>query len=163
MRDYGCMLRAYRRPIVDAMLRCNEHSTFIPVLANSFARNATEIDVAHEERAAGPSRYGLAKLISLNLDLLTSMTTFPLRVLSVLGVMISILGCGFGVFLLVMRLVLGADWAAEGVFTLFAILFIFIGAQFVGLGMLGEYIGRIYSDVRARPLYFVSEVVRGDP
>jgi undecaprenyl-phosphate 4-deoxy-4-formamido-L-arabinose transferase len=162
MRDYGCMLRAYRRPIVDAMLRCNEHSTFIPVLANTFARNATEIEVAHEARPAGRSRYTLTRLINLQLDLLTSMTTFPLRVLSVLGVLISVLGCGFGVFLLIMRLMLGADWAAEGVFTLFAILFIFIGAQFVGLGMLGEYIGRIYSDVRARPLYFVSEVRRGD-
>lgn len=162
MRDYGCMLRGYRRPIVDAMLRCREHSTFIPVLANTFARRTTEIEVAHEARTVGRSRYTLRGLINLQLDLLTSMTTFPLRVLSVLGVMISILGCGFGLFLLVMRLLLGADWAAEGVFTLFAILFIFIGAQFVGLGMLGEYIGRIYSDVRARPLYFVSEVRRGD-
>jgi undecaprenyl-phosphate 4-deoxy-4-formamido-L-arabinose transferase len=62
-------------------------------------------------------------------------------------------------FLFVMRLIHGPEWAAEGVFTLFAILFIFIGAQFLGMGLLGEYIGRIYHDVRARPRYFVERIV----
>jgi len=159
MSDYGCMLRAYRRPIVHAMLRCNERSTFIPVLANSFARKTAEIEVRHEERSDGNSKYGLWKLLNLQFDLLTSMTTFPLRLLSVFGSLISAIGMGFGVFLLVMRLVYGSAWAAEGTFTLLAILFIFIGAQFVGLGLLGEYIGRIYHDVRGRPRYFVHRVV----
>jgi undecaprenyl-phosphate 4-deoxy-4-formamido-L-arabinose transferase len=159
MHDYGCMLRAYRRHVVDAMLQCHERSTFIPILANSFARKTTEIEVGHAERTEGDSKYGLWKLINLQFDLLTSMTTFPLRVLSVLGSVISAAGVGFGIFLLIMRLVYGSDWAAEGIFTLFAILFIFIGAQFIGMGLLGEYIGRIYDDVRARPRYFVHRVV----
>lgn len=161
MHDYGCMLRAYRRSIVDAMLGCHERSTFIPVLANSFARRTTEMEVHHEPRSTGVSKYGLWKLINLQFDLLTSMTTFPLRLLSVLGALISALGIGFGLFLLLMRLVLGSAWAAEGVFTLFAVLFVFVGAQFVGMGLLGEYIGRIYQDVRARPQYFVLKVVGG--
>jgi len=159
MHDYGCMLRAYRRHIVEAMLKCHERSTFIPVLANSFARTTTEIEVRHEIRFNGASKYGLWKLINLQFDLLTSMTTFPLRLLSVLGGLISAIGIGFGMFLFVMRLVHGLEWAAEGVFTLFAVLFIFIGAQFVGMGLLGEYIGRIYHDVRARPRYFVQRVI----
>ncbi|MCJ7684446.1 MAG: glycosyltransferase [Desulfobacteraceae bacterium] len=159
MHDYGCMLRAYHRRIVDAMLQCHERSTFIPVLANSFAGHTSEIDVDHAERSAGDSKYGLWKLINLQFDLLTSMTTFPLRLLNLLGVIISALGVGFGIFLFVMRLIYGPDWAAAGVFTLFAILFIFIGAQFLGMGLLGEYIGRIYSDVRARPRYFVESVM----
>jgi undecaprenyl-phosphate 4-deoxy-4-formamido-L-arabinose transferase len=159
MHDYGCMLRAYRRRIVEAMLQCHERSTFIPVLANSFAARTAEIDVHHSRRSAGDSKYGLWKLINLQFDLLTSMTTFPLRLLNVLGVAISALGMGFGLFLFIMRLIYGPDWAAAGVFTLFAILFIFIGAQFLGMGLLGEYIGRIYSDVRARPRYFVEEIV----
>jgi len=158
MHDYGCMLRAYNRRIVDAMLQCHERSTFIPVLANSFAAHTAEIDVHHAERSAGDSKYGLWKLINLQFDLLTSMTTFPLRLLNLLGVIISTLGVGFGIFLFVMRLIYGPDWAAAGVFTLFAILFIFIGAQFLGMGLLGEYIGRIYGDVRARPRYFVERV-----
>lgn len=159
MHDYGCMLRAYRRHIVEAMLQCHERSTFVPVLANSFARHTTEIEVRHEKRSNGDSKYDLWKLISLQFDLLTSMTTFPLRVLNVLGVVISAAGFGLGLLLFVLRLIHGPEWAAEGVFTLFAILFIFIGAQFVGMGLLGEYIGRIYHDVRARPRYFVERVV----
>ena len=158
MHDYGCMLRAYRRHIVEAMLKCREHSTFIPILANSFARTTTEIDVKHEARKLGESKYNLMKLAMLQFDLLTSMTTFPLRVLSILGGIISAAGIGFGIFLLIMRIYYGAEWAAQGVFTLFAVLFIFVGAQFVAMGLLGEYIGRIYYDVRARPRYFVERV-----
>jgi len=159
MNDYGCMLRAYRRPIVQAMLQCKEHSTFIPILANSFARTTSEITVSHESRLRGDSKYSVFKLISLQFDLLTSMSTFPLRLLSLLGTGIAISGMGFAAFLLIMRLFMGAEWAAQGVFTLFAILFIFIGAQFIGLGLLGEYIGRIYHDVRARPRYFIQEII----
>jgi len=158
MHDYGCMLRAYRRHIVNAMLMCNEHSTFIPILANGFARTTSEIEVKHEPRRQGESKYDFMKLVMLQFDLLTSMTTFPLRLLSILGGIVSLAGIGFGSFLLIMRLLYGAEWAAEGVFTLFAILFIFVGAQFIGMGLLGEYIGRIYYDVRARPRYFVQRV-----
>lgn len=162
MHDYGCMLRAYRRSVVDAMLQCHERSTFIPILANSFARKTTEIEVSHAARSEGDSKYSLWRLINLQFDLLTSMTTFPLRVLSVVGALISMAGVGFGIFLLIMRLIYGPHWAAEGIFTLFAILFIFVGAQFVGMGLLGEYIGRIYHDVRARPRYFIHKVVGRD-
>jgi undecaprenyl-phosphate 4-deoxy-4-formamido-L-arabinose transferase len=158
MHDYGCMLRAYRREIVEAMLQCHERSTFIPILANCFARRTTEIQVRHSQRAVGDSKYSLWRLVNLQFDLLTSMTTFPLRLLSLLGTVISLAGVGFGVFLLVLRLIEGSGWAVQGVFTLFAILFMFVGAQFIGLGLLGEYLGRIYSDVRARPRYFVHKV-----
>jgi undecaprenyl-phosphate 4-deoxy-4-formamido-L-arabinose transferase len=162
MHDYGCMLRAYRRAIVDAMLQCAERSTFIPILANSFAGSTAEIQVTHASRERGESKYSLWKLVSLQFDLLTSMSTFPLRLLSFLGAMISMCGVGFGVLLMVLRFVYGAVWAAQGVFTLFAILFIFIGAQFVGLGLLGEYIGRIYHDVRGRPRFFIQDIRGAD-
>ncbi|OWO80196.1 undecaprenyl-phosphate 4-deoxy-4-formamido-L-arabinose transferase [Photorhabdus luminescens] len=159
MGDYGCMLRAYRRHIVDAMLQCHERSTFIPILANTFARKTIEIDVAHAEREFGDSKYSFMKLINLMYDLLTCLTTAPLRFLSVVGSVIAVSGFLLAVLLVVLRLIFGAIWAAEGVFTLFAILFMFIGAQFVAMGLLGEYIGRIYNDVRARPRYFIQKVV----
>ena len=158
MRDYGCMLRAYSSRVVKAMLECTERSTFIPVLANSFARRTAEVEVRHVERKGGESKYDLWKLINLQFDLLTSMTTFPLRLLTVVGVLIALVGLGFGGFLLLMRLIEGPEWAVQGVFTLFAILFVFVGAQFVGMGLLGEYLGRVYKDVRARPRYLVHEV-----
>jgi len=159
MRDYGCMLRGYRRSIVEAMLQCHEHSTFIPVLANSFANRTAEVEVAHAERENDTSKYDIWKLINLQFDLLTSMTTFPLRLLSLLGGGIALVGFLFSFLLLGMRLFYGAAWAAEGVLTVFAVLFIFIGVQLLAMGLLGEYIGRIYEDVRARPRYFVREVV----
>ncbi len=158
MHDYGCMLRAYRADVVRAMLSCRESSTFIPALANNFAGKTTEIEVQHAERTAGDSKYSLWKLINLQFDLLTSITTFPLRLLSVLGVIIAVAGGIFGVLLIILRIIYGPEWAAEGVFSLFAILFIFIGAQFIGLGLLGEYIGRIYDDVRARPRSFIKKI-----
>ena len=161
MTDYGCMLRAYRRHIVTAMLQCREHSTFIPVLANSFAGKAVEIPVMHAQRSGGESKYSLWKLINLQFDLLTSMSTLPLRLLSLLGVLVAGTGIGFGLFLGLMRLVFGSEWAVQGVFSLFAMLFIFIGLQFIGMGLLGEYLGRIYHDVRDRPRYFVEKVVGG--
>lgn len=163
MQDYGCMLRAYQRPIVEAMLLCPERSTFIPILANSFARTTAEIPVAHAERGAGESKYSLWKLVSLQFDLLTSMSTFPLRLLSLFGVAIAACGIGFGLLLFILRVVYGAAWAGDGIFSLFAVLFVFIGAQFVGLGLLGEYIGRIYHDVRGRPRYFIRNVVGAAP
>lgn len=159
MGDYGCMLRAYRRQVVEAMLHCHERSTFIPILANSFARRTTEINVGHAEREFGDSKYSLFKLINLMYDLITCLTTTPLRLLSLIGSVIAVSGFLLSVILIAMRLVLGPEWAAEGVFTLFAVLFTFIGAQFVGMGLLGEYIGRIYNDVRARPRYFVQKVI----
>lgn len=162
MGDYGCMLRAYRRHIIDAMLNCHERSTFIPILANTFARKATEIPVHHAEREFGDSKYSFMRLINLMYDLVTCLTTTPLRMLSVFGSVIALAGFTLSVLLVVLRLAFGPQWAAEGVFMLFAVLFMFIGAQFVGMGLLGEYIGRIYTDVRARPRYFIQRVVSRD-
>ncbi|WP_449548989.1 undecaprenyl-phosphate 4-deoxy-4-formamido-L-arabinose transferase [Lelliottia amnigena] len=162
MGDYGCMLRAYRRHIVDAMLHCHERSTFIPILANTFARKAIEIPVHHAEREFGESKYSFMRLINLMYDLVTCLTTTPLRMLSVFGSIIAVLGFALSVLLVVLRLAFGPQWAAEGVFMLFAVLFMFIGAQFVAMGLLGEYIGRIYTDVRARPRYFIQRVVSRD-
>jgi undecaprenyl-phosphate 4-deoxy-4-formamido-L-arabinose transferase len=159
--DYGCMLRAYRRDIVDAILECEEHSAYIPALANSFAGHAGEVFVEHAERSAGRSKYSIWSLLNLYFDLLVSASTVPLRLLSVIGTGLALLGATFGFLLLVLRFVLGPDWAAQGVFTIFAVLFIFLGVQLLGMGLLGEYIGRISRDVQGRPRYLVRETVGG--
>lgn len=159
MHDYGCMLRAYDRKVVDAILECRERSTFVPVLANGFARRTTEIDVSHAERKAGESKYGFMKLVNLMFDLMTTMTTAPLRLLSIVGVLMSVLGIGFGVLLIGLRLYFGPEWAVGGVFTLLGIAFFFLGLQFVAMGLLGEYMGRIQIDVRERPRYFIDRIV----
>jgi len=159
LSDYGCMLRGYRRAVIEALLQCRERSLFIPILANQFARRITEVPVSHKEREGSESKYSLWKLVNLQFDLLTSVTQFPLRLLSIGGGLLAASGIIFGAFLMVMRLIFGASWAAEGVFTLFSILFVFSGFQLIGMGLLGEYIGRIYHDVRARPRYFVERCI----
>jgi undecaprenyl-phosphate 4-deoxy-4-formamido-L-arabinose transferase len=153
--DYGCMLRAYRRDIVDAVLACGDRSAYVPALANSFAGNVHEVEVDHAERHAGESKYSLLKLMNLYFDLLVSATTAPLRLMSMIGIGLAVAGAAFGLLLLVLRFVYGPDWAAQGVFTIFAILFIFLGVQLIGMGLLGEYIGRISRDVQARPRFIV--------
>ncbi len=163
MSDYGCMLRAYRRSIVDAMLACRERSTFIPILANSFARHTTEVLVQHAEREHGDSKYSPMRLINLMFDLITCMTTTPLRLLSIIGFSMALLGGVFAILLIVLRLIFGATWAGDGTFVLFAVLFVFTGGQFIGMGLLGEYLGRMYSDVRARPRFFIEKIVRAEP
>ncbi len=161
LKDFGSMLRGYSREVVNGILENPEYRTFIPALATFFAKKSIEIPVKHEERAAGESKYSLLKLFSLQLDLMTGFSLWPLRTLFFAGVFTALLGIGLGIFLIVMRLIHGPGWAAEGVFTLFAILFCFIGAQFFALGLLGEYIGRIFQAVRKRPPYIIREISRG--
>lgn len=158
LTDWGCMLRAYRRHVVKYMLLTQEHSTFIPALATSFSKDVTEIEVSHEERYAGETKYSLTKLISLQFDLVTSFSEFPLKFMLYMGLCLAFLGFTFGIVLAVARLSFGAAWAAEGVFTLFAVLFFFIGAQFLAFGVMGEYVGRIYREVKKRPPYTIRRV-----
>ena len=153
MSDYGCMLRAYHRSIIDNINRCGESTTFIPALAQTFASNPTEIEVAHAERAAGESKYSLYKLIRLNFDLMTGFSVVPLQLFALFGMATSLLSLAFGLFLLVRRFIVGAE--VEGVFTLFAILFFFIGIIIMGIGIVGEYVGRIYQEVRKRPRFVI--------
>ena len=157
MSDQGCMLRAYSRPIIDAINSCREVSTFIPALAYSFAQRPTEIEVAHEERHAGESKYSLYSLIRLNFDLMTGFSLVPLQAFSMVGIVIALLSALFVVFLAVRRLIVGPE--AEGLFTLFGIVFFLMGIVLFGVGLIGEYVGRIYLQVRHRPRYLVDAVL----
>jgi undecaprenyl-phosphate 4-deoxy-4-formamido-L-arabinose transferase len=157
MTDQGCMLRAYSRGIVQAINQTRDISTYIPALAYSFAHRPTEIEVAHEERFAGESKYSLYSLIKLNFDLMTGFSTAPLQIFSFVGIGISLLSIAFVVFLAIRRLIVGPE--AEGLFTLFGIAFFLIGITLFGIGLLGEYVGRIYEQVRLRPRFMIEAVL----
>jgi undecaprenyl-phosphate 4-deoxy-4-formamido-L-arabinose transferase len=158
MTDQGCMLRAYKRPIIDAIVRSGANNTFIPALAYSFAGNPTEVGVKHEERHAGVSNYSLYMLIRLNFDLITGFSLAPLQVFTMVS-----LACAAGSFLLMIILALrrfvfvGPE--EGGLFTLFGILFFLISVTMVGIGLIGEYVGRTYQVVRVRQRYFVREMI----
>jgi len=156
MTDYGCMLRAYHRNVVENINRCQEASTFIPALAQTFAASPSEVEVAHAERLEGESKYSLYKLIRLNFDLMTGFSVVPLQLFALMGLLTSLFAVAFALFLLVRRFVVGAE--VEGVFTLFAILFFFLGITIFGIGIVGEYVGRIYQEVRRRPRYVVRTI-----
>ncbi|SHN44575.1 undecaprenyl-phosphate 4-deoxy-4-formamido-L-arabinose transferase [Duganella sacchari] len=155
--DQGNMLRAYGRNVIDLVNRCAEVNTFVPALAYRFARNPTEIIVEHEERAAGDSKYSLYSLIRLNFDLVTGFSLVPLQFFSMMGMLMSLASAILVAVLVLRRLFWGAE--AEGLFTLFAISFFFMGMILFGIGLLGEYVGRIYQQVRARPRYVVQAIL----
>ncbi len=155
LRDYGCMLRAYSRSVIDSINLCQESSSFIPALANTYAKRIVEIEVGHEERKKGVSKYSLFRLLRLNFDLMTGFSLLPIQFIGILGVLIAFIGLAFAVFLLIRRLVVGPE--SEGLFTLFAVLFFFMGVQIFALGIIGEYIGRIFQEVRRRPRFIVKK------
>ena len=161
--DHGCMFRGYARSIIDAINQCTENNTYVPALAYTFASRPTEISVRHEDRSAGESKYSVYRLIKLNFDLMTGFSTVPMQLFSALGFAVSLLALLFGVGLVVRRLVGGADAAEQGLFTLFAIVFLLIGVTLFGLGLLGEYVGRIYEEVRRRPRYLIAAVLERPP
>ncbi|MDN5864707.1 MAG: glycosyltransferase [Gammaproteobacteria bacterium] len=157
MTDQGCMFRAYDRRVIDAVNATSEINTFIPALAYLYAAHPTEITVEHNERAAGESKYSFYRLIRLNFDLVTGFSVIPLQVFSLIGATIAFVSFGFFVWLIVNRFVSGPD--VGGVFTLFAIAFFFIGVLLFGIGIMGEYIGRIYQEVQDRPHFVVRAVL----
>jgi len=159
--DQGNMLRAYGRNVIDLINQCREVNTFVPALAYTFARKPTEIVVEHEERSAGESKYSLYSLIRLNFDLITGFSLMPLQLFSLLGIGLSFASAALFILMMIRRFVLGAE--VQGVFTLFAITFFLIGVILFGIGLLGEYIGRIYLQVRARPRYVVQAILEQTP
>ena len=158
MTDQGCMLRGYDRALVDTLNACQEVNTFIPALAYTFAASPTEIEVAHEERFAGESKYSLYRLIRLNFDLVTGFSIVPLQWFSLIGTFLAIGSGALFVLLLVRRFLFGAE--VEGVFTLFALQFFLTGIILFGIGLMGEYVGRIQQEVRRRPRYRISAVLQ---
>jgi undecaprenyl-phosphate 4-deoxy-4-formamido-L-arabinose transferase len=161
MTDQGCMMRAYSRRIIDTINQCNELHTFIPALAYQFAQRPTEVVVGHEERFAGASKYSLYSLIRLNFDLMTGFSLVPLQLFSFLGISVSLLSAVLVVYMGMRRLIIGPE--EGGLFTLFAIAFLLIGIALFGIGLLGEYIGRIYQEVRKRPRYLISAILEEKP
>lgn len=156
MSDDGCMLRAYGRNIVDLIVATQESAAYIPALAYSYASNPTEIMVKHELRHMGKSRYNLYGLIRLYFNLMTGYSLVPLQMFTLFGILVSVLSTLFFIYLLLRRILIGPE--AQGLFTLFAIMFFLIGIVLMGMGITGEYIGRIYQEVRKRPRFVVKKI-----
>jgi len=158
MTDQGCMLRAYDRGIVEAIRASREVSTYIPALAYSFAHNPTEVEVEHEERHAGESKYSLYKLVRLNFDLVTGFSVLPLQLFSLFGMLVSLLAIGTYVVVVLERIIAGEHGIAV-IWDRDILEFFLIGMVLFGLGITGEYVGRIYQQVRERPRYLIQAIL----
>jgi undecaprenyl-phosphate 4-deoxy-4-formamido-L-arabinose transferase len=160
MTDQGCMLRAYSRDIVRAVAASREVSTYIPALAYTYASNPIEVEVEHAERVAGESKYSLYKLIRLNFDLITGFSLVPLQIFSMFGMLVSIGALLTYLVVIVNRLIL-SGWR-EGMATLWdrdILAFFLLGMVLFGLGLVGEYVGRIYQQVRERPRFTIQALL----
>ncbi|MDR1267511.1 MAG: glycosyltransferase [Holosporales bacterium] len=155
MRDHGCMLRAYRRSIVDQAIAIKEPSTFINILVQRFALNPIDIAVEHSKRAHGSTKYDLGKLTRIVFDLVTGASLAPLRIFTFLGASTS-----FFSFLALLYQLLQALFCEQAPQNFFhAALFFFIGILIFGMGIVGEYVGRAYLSVCQYPRFVIRSVV----
>src|SRR5258706_317701 len=163
MTDQGCMLRAYDRSIIDAIRSSREVSTYIPALAYSFSHRPTEVEVEHEERQAGESKYSMYKLIRLNFDIVTGFSVLPLQLFSFFGIFVSLASVGVYVAVIAKRLVMGEGDGLWVIWDRDILQFFLTGVVLFGLGLIGEYVGRIYLQVRERPRFIIQPILeKGD-
>ncbi len=160
LRDYGSMFRAYDRRVVDQLLEFGEQRRYVPGLVGWLGVPVKEIPISHHPRGEQGSRYRVGPLVDMFLDLITGYAAFPLRIITVVGFFGAMLALVLTLALLAYRIISGSG--PSGLVSAFAVLFFLIGVQLVMLGVLGEYVGRVYIEAKGRPYYLVESVVRND-
>lgn len=142
------------RDAIDALNCLPERHRFFPGLRTWVGFKTSDVCYDRQERAAGQPQQTLRKLIRYALDGVFSFSHMPLRLLTYTGLVISLLGFVIGVFFVVRR-ILGIEVAQTGFTTLVTLVLFLGGVQLIGIGVLGEYLGRIYDEAKQRPLYIV--------
>ena len=166
LHDYGCTLKAFRREVIDNINLYGEMHRFIPAIASGMGISFTEVKVNHRARRFGTSKYGISRTIRVVLDLITvkfmlSYATRPLHVFGTVGVVSSLLGVTIGLILTVQRQLYGIGLANRPLLLL-AVLLIFMGIQFITIGLLAELVVRTYHESQKKPIYYVRKVL-GEP
>ncbi len=166
LHDYGCTLKAFRREVIDNINLYGEMHRFIPAIASGMGISFTEVKVNHRARRYGTSKYGISRTIRVVLDLITvkfmlSYATRPLHVFGTVGVVSSLLGVTIGLILTVQRQLFGIGLANRPLLLL-AVLLIFMGIQFITIGLLAELVVRTYHESQKKPIYYVRKVL-GEP
>ena len=166
LHDYGCTLKAFRREVIDNINLYGEMHRFIPAIASGMGISFTEVKVNHRARRFGTSKYGISRTIRVVLDLITvkfmlSYATRPLHVFGTVGVVSSLLGVTIGLILTVQRQLFGIGLANRPLLLL-AVLLIFMGIQFIAIGLLAELVVRTYHESQKKPIYYVRKVL-GEP
>ncbi len=162
LHDYGCTLKAYRSEIVKNIHLYGEMHRFIPAIASWLGVSIAEVPVNHRPRVAGKSKYGISRTIRVILDLITvkfllSFSTRPIQFFGVLGVLSGGVGFLIGLYLTILKYVYRQSIGGRPLLML-AVLLIFIGVQFVSMGLLGELMARTYHETQGKPIYWIREV-----
>ena len=145
--------RLMDRSVVDAILALPERNRFMKGLYAWVGFKSVAIPYEPAARAVGTTNYSMLKLIAFSIDGLTAFTTWPLRVASIAGMVMALISFIYGLFVVVEYLIYGN--AVSGWTTIIVLLLFFVGIQLISLGILGEYIARIFEEVKNRPLYVV--------
>ena len=164
LHDYGCTLKAMRSEVAKNLRLYGEMHRFIPAIAYERGAQIAEVKVNHRPRLRGQSKYGLSRTLRVILDLLTvkflsSYSTRPAHVFGLMGVISGLTGFAFAFYLSVEKLVYKHNIGNRPLLLL-AILLIFIGFQFVTMGLLAEMLARTYHESQDRPVYVVGEVLQ---
>jgi len=155
LHDYGCMLRAYKRRVIELLLACPERSRATTGIVSWLGVKIVEVPVNHDPRRAGRSRYRFWKLLKMNFDILTGFSTGVLQLVSLTGIAVSALGFAAALVLMVVRVTQGSG--PVGLTTFLAVLMFLAGMQVAAIGIVGEYVGRIFTQVQGRPYFVVAE------
>jgi len=164
LHDYGCTLRAFRKEITESIKLYGEMHRFIPAIASGIGGSIAEIKVSHRARMFGKSKYGISRTIRVILDLITvkfllSYATRPIQVFGLLGCGCGIVGFGMALYLTIQRQFYGISLANRPALLL-AILLIFMGLQFVTLGLLAELQSRTYHEAQNKPIYIIRKILK---
>jgi Na+-transporting methylmalonyl-CoA/oxaloacetate decarboxylase gamma subunit len=148
------MFRAYDRNTVDLMVSFTERHRYVPAVVAWLGVPIKEIPITHEPRGDQGSRYRLSALIEMVFDLITGYSVFPLRLLTGLGILASVGGFIGTLAFIVYRVAVGAG--VSGTVSAFALVFALLAMLLLLVAMIGEYVGRIYSEAKARPYFVVA-------
>jgi len=155
LSDFGSMLRGYRRWVIEKVNESGGKSVYIPTFTALLGGKFCELEIEHKRREKGKSKYGLKKLFTLYFDMITDISLFPIQLISFLGILISFIGFALGIVIFLRRIFIGPE--VEGVFTLFAFLFVLTGVLLISVGLIGEYVGRIYGEISKKPRFVIRE------
>lgn len=163
LHDYGCTLKAFRREVTENIRLYGEMHRFIPAIASGMGISFTEVKVNHRARRFGTSKYGISRTIRVVLDLLTvkfllSYATRPLHVFGTVGVLSSGIGFVLALVMTLQRFIWGIG-LSDRPLLLLAVLLIFMGVQFITMGLLAELVVRTYHESQKKPIYYVRRLI----
>jgi glycosyltransferase involved in cell wall biosynthesis len=163
LHDYGCSLKAYRRDVIRNLNLYGEMHRFIPAVANWYGVKIAEIETTHHPRLRGKSKYGISRTIRVLLDLITvkfllSFSTKPLQFFGPVGLFSGATGFFISLYLSLEKFMLGHAIGGRPLLLLGALLII-VGIQFIGMGLLGELLVRVYHETQKKPIYVVKSVL----